>query len=125
MLTKYDRALIYCLLAFALFSLLGTAFVAHSLGKPTEAVVSVNGQNTAHFTLQRESRISVRGMLGESKIEIAEGKVRIVSSPCLQKVCVHQGWISKPGDAVICAPNQVVVKIVGEHQSKSVDAVSQ
>ena len=124
MLTRYDRGLIYFLLFLVLFSLLGTIWVAHSMGKPNQAVVSVNGQTAARFSLQGQSEYKVKGVLGDSKIEIINGRARIVSSPCLQKVCIHKGFIEEPGECVVCAPNQVVVKIVGDSKDNAMDAVS-
>ncbi len=106
------------------FSFLGTIYIAKSLGKPSEVEISSNGLFISRLTLQGESRLRVKGTLGESEIEISSGKARIVSSPCLQKVCVHKGWINKPGEVVICAPNRIIVKIIGESENQSVDAVS-
>ncbi|HRR92028.1 MAG TPA: NusG domain II-containing protein [bacterium] len=40
-------------------------------------------------------------------------KVRILSSPCPDKLCVKQGYISESGQVIICLPNRVVIKIEG------------
>ncbi len=87
-------------------------------------MVSANGIDIGRFALQGESRIRVKGALGESEIVIENGRARIVASACPQKVCIQKGWIDKPGEVVICGPNRVMVKILGERESKSVDAVS-
>ncbi len=124
MLTKYDRALIYFLLLSVLFTFFGTVWVARSVGKPDEVVVSANGEVTARFSLQGQSQFKIRGPLGDSEINIAKGRVKVVSSPCVQKVCVYRGYIEKSGECIVCAPNGIVVKIVGESETERLDAVS-
>ncbi len=106
------------------FSFLGTIYIAHSLDKPSEAVISLNGKVVSRCSLRGESRLRIKGALGDSEIRISNGKARIVSSPCVQKFCVHQGWIEGPGECIICAPNRVVVKVIGESENKLIDAIS-
>ena len=67
--------------------------------------------------------VSVYGALGTTTIEIKEKKVRVVSSPCPQKMCVKMGWRSKNGDTIVCVPNKVVVKIVSACQKQKIDAI--
>jgi len=124
-LTKYDKGLICLLVLFALFSFWGTFYLANSFGKPGEIVVSLNGQVFGRYSLQGKSTLKVEGEQGESEIEIHDGRVRMVSSPCLQKTCIKSGWISKPGSSIVCAPNRLVIKIIGEGKKNSPDAVSQ
>ena len=45
-------------------------------------------------------------------LEISESKkVRIIESDCPDKTCVKTGWISLPGQAIVCLPNRTVIKI--------------
>lgn len=62
-----------------------------------------------------ESRkFSVTGPLGETRIEISDGAVRILSSPCQQKICVNRGWLSHAGETVACLPNRISVTLLGD-----------
>jgi len=124
-LTRYDKGLICLLVLFALFSFWGTVYLANSFGRPGEVVVSLNGRIFGRYSLQGKSTLRLEGEQGESEIEIRDGRARMVSSPCLQKTCVKNGWISKPGDCIVCAPNRVVIKIAGERDKQSPDAISQ
>ncbi len=47
------------------------------------------------------------------EIEVKEGRIRVLKSDCPQKICVQTGWISKPGQTIICVPNKVLIEIVG------------
>jgi len=57
--------------------------------------------------------VRVTGPLGETLVEIGPLGVRIRSSPCPRKLCVHSGWHRRIGDAAICVPNRVVALIRG------------
>lgn len=81
-----------------------------------EVVIEVNGQTTEQFLLSSltpgEYR-RIQGMLGYSLLEGGDNKVRMVESPCPDKICMGMGWISHPGESIVCIPNRVVVRIVG------------
>ncbi len=56
-------------------------------------------------------------------LEFANGKVRFEKSDCPDKICVHTGFISKPGQITACIPAQVLVKIIGESQNGEIDVI--
>lgn len=65
----------------------------------------------------------------EATLEVSEsGKARITASTCLDKTCVRTGWISRPGQSIVCLPNRLVVRIEGteaEHTLEpSLDAIT-
>lgn len=53
-------------------------------------------------------------------VEVNDGKIAVCSSPCKNKVCVHQGYISKTGQSIVCLPYALSVRTVG---SEGYDAV--
>lgn len=67
--------------------------------------------------ISQERSIALHGPLGETLVEIAAGKVRVISSPCPRKICIAMGKIHRSGDLLACVPNQVVVRIEGEEGS--------
>jgi hypothetical protein len=77
------------------------------------AVVSVGHETTARLSLSNAGRFSVEGILGESLLEVRDGSVRFVDSPCPGRYCIHTGWISLTGQVAACLPNGVVVEIGG------------
>lgn len=46
--------------------------------------------------------------------------LKVTSSSCPDKLCERQGYLSNKGDSIICLPNRIVVKTIGE---ETVDAV--
>ncbi len=43
--------------------------------------------------------------------EIKDGGIRVKSSDCPDKICVHTGFISKEGETIICMPKKLIVSI--------------
>ncbi len=82
-------------------------------GKAEVALVKVYDQVVERLALGQDRKLSVTGRLGETVIEVKEGRVRVVKSPGPLQICVNRGWISKPGEAIICLPNRVIIEIPG------------
>jgi len=86
-----------------------------------KAVISVNGKRVKEITLgDGRQELSVRGYQGESRLESEGGRVRMVDSACPDKLCVQTGWISRPGESIVCLPNRVVVEVVGDEEGPDV-----
>jgi hypothetical protein len=64
-------------------------------------------------SLQENHQFKIPGPLGTSIIEVRDGKVRFVSSPCHGQLCVHAGWLHFGGEFTACLPNRVSVAVVG------------
>ena len=60
--------------------------------------------------------------VGKCEIEVSKEGVGFIKSDCPDKLCVHQGRISRTGQSIICLPNKIIVEIVGK--KPDVDAVS-
>ena len=73
-------------------------------------------------SLATDQTFDVAGDLGNSTLEIKQGKVRFISSPCRAKICVHAGWIQSSGQLIACVPNGVLVELVGG--TKEFDAIN-
>ena len=61
--------------------------------------------------------------LPEVEFSVSESGVAFVHSDCPDQVCVHTGWLNRPGQFAACVPNQVLLIIVGE-QETSVDGIT-
>ncbi|MFN3884764.1 MAG: NusG domain II-containing protein [Rhodocyclaceae bacterium] len=86
-------------------------------GQAERAVVRVDGKVVAEFPLTAPRRYTVVGPLGETIIEIASGRARVLSDPGPRQYCVQQGWLSRPGAIAICAPNHVSLSLSGRDVS--------
>lgn len=75
--------------------------------------VLVAGRPYQQEDLRRNGRLTIAGVIGPSEIEIRDGRVRFVSSPCRGKQCIHSGWLARDGDFAACLPNGIAVQVVG------------
>ena len=91
--------------------------------RPAEdAVIEIyhGGQLVKTIPLDGDEEYSLVGDY-TNVIRVEEGKVRITASDCPGRDCVHSGAISAVGRSLVCLPNGVEVRIVG--QSGDVDFV--
>ena len=98
---------------------LGLAFCAVSFplawqaGVAEKAVIRQGGSVFAELDLSRNRSIEVPGPLGVTTVAVDKQRVRVVSDPGPRQYCVRQGWLARPGEIAICAPNQVSVQVQG------------
>lgn len=83
-------------------------------GTGNQVEILVDGNVKFIYSLNDERKIIIDGFIGTSVAEIKDGKVRMIDSPCRDKLCIKQGFICKKGENIICVPNRVVIKIRGE-----------
>lgn len=82
-------------------------------GTADRAIVRQAGAIFAEVDLRQPRQIEVPGPLGTTFIAIETGRARITADPSPRQYCVRQGWLIRPGDIAICAPNQVSLQVVG------------
>ena len=78
-----------------------TVKITHRHDAPTESSLAI------------DQHIEIAGDLGISELEIKQGKVRFIASPCHSKVCIHSGWIHASGQILACLPNGILVELIG------------
>jgi len=73
------------------------------------------------LALNKDQEITVKGTIGTSKLQIKDGKIRFIDSPCAAKVCIHKGWLRHSGDFNACLPNRVSIEIMGQGEFDSMN----
>jgi len=86
-------------------------------GKAERAVIRLAGRVVAEYPLTAPLRYTVKGPIGETVIEIAPGRARVLSDPGPRQYCVQQGWLTRPNAIAICAPNHVSLSLSGREPS--------
>ncbi len=104
--------------------LISAFFIWKQLSNKTKGksvTVSIKGKDYGTWALPaKPETLSISNMM---KIEINKNGVKVLESSCPRKICIKHGLIKKTGEAIICAPNRIIVKINGR-QSK-IDALTQ
>lgn len=80
------------------------------------ALVQIDGETELRLNLHRDGTHQVRGPAGESRIEVTDGRVRIVEAPCRRKLCLRRGWLSTAGESATCLPNRLHLQVEGREQ---------
>jgi len=112
-LTIGDKLLIACLFISSGSSLL---LIKNIHARAKFCVISVNGKVKWKIPLNENRQVTVKGPLGYSHIEIKDSKVRMSDSPCPLKICVKAGYIDQPNDMIVCLPNRIIIRIMGEEK---------
>lgn len=106
--------------------LLGAIVAASTLlwrgGEEGEAGVlkwSVGSAAATEVSLAEDQKIVIHGAIGDSVVEIRDGRVRFYSAPCPHKRCMQGGWISETGESLFCVPNQVAIELGSVHSHES------
>lgn len=107
----------------ALAVLIGVSAASYGGGAASLTVEISAADGTLLYRFGEERIVEVEGPLGSTRIVLQEDGVRIASSPCPDKLCIHMGAIRKPGQWIACLPNQVFVRILGR-EKESLDAQS-
>ncbi|GBE00182.1 hypothetical protein BMS3Abin07_02229 [bacterium BMS3Abin07] len=119
-ITPADVILLFLLLAI---SISGLIFIDNVMPQGTEVIIDVNGKQVYMLPLNTDKSVKVKGPLGDTLVEIRDGKVRITESPCPNKICIKQGWIKR--GAIVCLPNRIVVRVNSTKDgNRKVDAIT-
>lgn len=70
--------------------------------------ILVQADGTSYeYSLTTDATYDFEGPLGTTKVEVKNGKVRIIDSPCPNKTCMTQGF----SDTLVCLPNKIIIKV--------------
>lgn len=89
------------------------AFRAHDGGQAQTLEVLHANNSLQQYSLAHDRMLHVDGPLGETVIEVRDGRVRVVASPCTAKLCIRAGWLDSAGAATACVPNRVSIALLG------------
>ncbi|HXG00047.1 MAG TPA: NusG domain II-containing protein [Bacteroidota bacterium] len=113
--TIADRILIVVLIVASV-----TSFFVADLLATHGFTVLVEVRNVVVYkgNLSEDSIVSVHGALGDVTIQMKDGKVAVVKAHCPNRICMRTGWRSLAGESIICVPNHLVVRILGDSEIK-------
>lgn len=125
-MTRGDKILA---IGIVVVSVLLMAFFRTTLDQTKATYVSVqyNGEEIRRISLDsslegREYPIETE--LGYNIIEMGDGRVRVIEADCRDQIDVHQGWISKTGETLVCLPHRLVIEIKGGVDTDDVDLIN-
>ena len=118
-LTPWDILLLVIFIAAAV------AFIpVFYANQPAKVVVYKDNAKYAEYELGIDREFTVMGYEGEMRVQIADSRVRILSSTCKEQICVKSGAIARPCQQLICAPNHVLIEIHTNNADREIDAIT-
>jgi hypothetical protein len=117
---RFDVIIIAIVIVISIASAVGFTIVNNARSYDEKvAVISVDGKpyKTVSFDKNQAETIDIKSELGTNIIKIENNKIGVVDADCPDKVCIHDGFVEKPGQMLVCLPNKVVIEIKGQKQA--------
>lgn len=115
-LKKYDYVIFALLAAVTALSILIPFLFSRKYDEEL-VVIEVDGKEYKTLPLHGNATIPVKIDNKYNFIEIIDSKVHIEDANCPDKLCVKDGFISKPGQVLVCLPHKVLVGIKGNNKT--------
>lgn len=126
MIRKGDIFLIVFIVAVILISYGWNIYTYGNYGdKEGIATIEIDGKLYGKYDLKtvKDQTLDLNLPAGEkSVVEFKDSKVRVLDVNCPDKVCQKTGWVSKPGEMIVCLPFHIIIKISGDRQDVDVNA---
>jgi len=119
-MTGLDRLIVTTLL----LTVLASFFLLGARPPGERVLVERDGRLLFSAPLGENRVVDLAGPLGATRLEIRDGRARILASPCPTKACIGMGAIARRGELLACVPNDLLVRIDGEGKGPAHDLLS-
>ncbi|MCM3703175.1 NusG domain II-containing protein [Paenibacillus macerans] len=86
------------------------------------AVITVDGKPYANVPLDGpEQTVDIQTEYGHNTLKVFDQGIQMIYADCPKKISMQMGFISRPGETIICVPNRVYVEIVSTGGGEQVD----
>ena len=92
-------------------------------GKFILSYKSYNASFSVTYATDKDKAIKIKSKEGYNIVKIHDKGVEIIEASCPDKVCIHQGFITKSSESIVCLPNKVHIKITTEDNHESEEDV--
>ena len=107
----------FFLLAAVLLVCIGvSAWLFFPKGTAQKAEIWSDGMLIKTVFLQEDSEFSVESEYGTNVVTVKAGKLAVTQASCPDHYCMHRGFCSGSGEQIVCLPNRLVIKFVGENE---------
>ena len=121
MIKKWDIGLIVLLICLS-FIPEGIFIMSGAKASPQlNAVIQVDGEVYKTIQLTTHSgtdTFTVQTKKGHNHVIVKDQSIAIDEADCPDKVCVHEGFISQPGQTIACLPHKVIIEVKSADSSE-------
>jgi len=124
-INKYDIGLIADIVIISVFFILYGGRDAVISNSKTAYIYS-NNQLAGEYVLTDDFKdvVNIETETGYNIMHIEGGQIWIHEASCPDKICIHQGKISKNGEMILCIPNRMIIKIVDDNDEGEIDFIA-
>ena len=99
-----------------LLDLVISAFLVFKIGKTQGNSVEIlsGGERIFSLKLTEDTERIIESKNGSNTLVIKDGKAYVTSASCPDKICAKHNAISRVGETIVCLPNELVIRVVGE-----------
>ncbi|WP_026886071.1 NusG domain II-containing protein [Clostridium beijerinckii] len=113
MFKKWDIIIIVTLLCISfipeiVFGIMGKHY------NGTYAELTIDGKLYKKINLSEhrgDEQIDIKTSYGENIVEIKDKSIKVIDADCKDKICIRSGFISEPGQIVVCLPHKFMIEI--------------
>lgn len=89
-------------------------FIRNGYGDAAQkAEIYLHGEKIKEVDLAQDQSFSIHGRY-TNEITVEGGRISVSHSDCPGKDCVYSGWKSRAGEGIVCLPNEVEIRILGD-----------
>jgi hypothetical protein len=124
-INKYDIGLIAVIIIINVFLIIYGGREAVKSNSKTAYIYSNNKLVREYvFTEDVRDEITIETDTGYNVMHIENGQIWIHDASCPDKICIHQGKISRDGEMITCLPNRMFIKILDENDESDIDFIA-
>ena len=103
-------------LALVVAACLGLSIWLMLPGEPAgQAEIWLDGELYRTVDLDRDQEFEVRSDHGTNTVTVKDGKIAVTAADCPDHYCMQRGFCDS-GAQIVCLPNRLVIKFVGEQE---------
>ncbi len=124
-INKFDISLIFVIIIVNCFLIYyNSKNISYS--ENNEALIYSDNKLIGRYILKKdyENEFTVRTEKGYNTIVIKNNNIWIKDTDCPDKYCQQQGKISGSGQVIVCLPNRLLIKIVGNLKDNEIDFIA-
>lgn len=126
MFKKWDIIVILLLIVLSFIPEIVLGIMMDKQYTETYAQITLDGKFYKTIPLSEhkgEDFINIKTKYGYNKIKVSDGSIGITDADCKDKICVKTGFISKPGQSIICLPHKLMIEVKTHYNKQNTDII--
>lgn len=114
MFKKWDIIIIAFLIVLSFIPELIFGIILGKNYNGTYAEITIDGKTFKKIPLSEhrgDEKIDIRTASGYNTLEIKDQSIKVIDADCRDKICEKSGFISEPGQLIVCLPHKLMVEI--------------